>query len=116
MAAIVTTARGEQLNMDDLIAKSRKPLDYKETKAEVKPRKINRGSPINVMQGYVPGAGEDTPKEIVPESVVEETTSKAASSKKMKSAFTGEEARSMADLTGVKIEKTSRTAANVPAE
>lgn len=57
----VTTSRGEALNMDDLVQASKKPIGFKDQKAELasKPQ-IKKPLPINV-RGYVPDQGTAVP-------------------------------------------------------
>ena len=99
----VTTARGESLNLDQLITDSKRPLDAKDEKTEVKKRVIKKRKPLNV-RGFRPGAGEaavpDMPKEM--KERVAKKTRKVAPPRKV--AFKeGGVAENYADLTGVKV-------------
>jgi len=94
----VTTARGEGLNIDDLIAKSKRPIGVKEEKSTVKKQKVPGKTPINV-RGFQPAQGESKPHEASKAPAVE-TTPVA------KAAFNdGKDASSQADLTGIKVKK-----------
>jgi len=107
----VTTARGDGLNIDDLIAKSKRPIGTKEAKSTIKKRKVPGGSkPLNV-RGFQPAQGEaKTP--------VHEGTEATAPQEAPVSAFNdGEKASSEADITGIKVKKRASTRKpNVPAE
>ena len=107
----VTTARGEGLNIDDLIAKSKRPIGTKEAKSEIKKRKVPGRKPLNV-RGFQPAQGEAKPHgEPTPAAETPETPAPVA-------AFNdGEEAASTADITGIKVKKRASTKKpNVPAE
>ena len=99
----VTTARGDSLNIDDLIAKSKRPIGLKEDKSTIK-KKTKPGSrkQLNV-RGFRPAQGEAKP----PESEIQEQPEQK---KVPVSAFNdGKDARSVADMTGIKVEKKATT-------
>lgn len=108
----VTTARGDGLNIDDLIAKSKRPIGTKEEKSTIKKRKVPGGrKPLNV-RGFQPAQGEaKTP-------VREDTTEAPAPQEAPVAAFNdGKKASSEADITGIKVKKRATTRKpNVPAE
>ena len=94
----VTTARGDGLNIDDLNAKSKRPIGVKEEKSTVKKQKVPGKTPINI-RGFQPAQGEAKPHEAVKVAAVEEAPV-------AKSAFNdGKDASSQADLTGIKVKK-----------
>ena len=99
----VTTARGENLNLDELIAKSRRPPGLKEANSEIKKRPDPaKRKPINV-RGFQPAQGtaqvrrpehverkEEAIEDTVPVSEVKNETP-------------------LADLTNIKVEKKPTT-------
>ncbi len=98
----VTTARGGGLNIDDLIAKSQRPIGLKEENSTIKKREIPGGrKPINV-RGFQPAQGEvrhqDAPAPLVKEKPTHKSAFKA-----------GNEAKSKADLTGIKVKRRAST-------
>jgi len=94
----VTTARGEGLNIDDLIAKSKRPIGVMEEKSTVKKQKVPGKTPINV-RGFQPAQGEAKPQEAAQAPAVEAAPAP-------KAAFNdGNDASSQADLTGIKVKK-----------
>ncbi len=100
----VTTARGEALDIDDLIAKSKRPVGTKEAKAEIKKRKIpGSKTPINI-RGFQPAQGKaHTP-------VLETTEVKKEIPVAPLSSYNdGKKANSTADLTGIKVRKRATT-------
>ena len=102
----VTTARGEALNLDALKDSANLPLaKAKQTKTTVPKRDYNTRKPINV-RGYQPGAGEHKMQEMSEE--VAETVAKLNPDEQpVKSAYAEDgEAKSLADVTGVKVRKT----------
>lgn len=99
----VTTARGDSLNIDDLIAKARRPIGLKEEKSTIK-KKANpsKRKQLNV-RGFRPAQGESTPPEAA-------TQEQPEQKKVPVSAYNdGEEASSLADVTGIKVEKKATT-------
>lgn len=106
----VTTARGEILNMDELKTKSTMPIaDKKQPGREVKKQTLPKRQPLNV-RGYVPQQGEAKTPEVPEEIVAAMNKNKSApSSKTIRSSFTDTgEAKSLADVTGVKVNKPSQ--------
>ena len=102
---IITTARGESLNLDDLIAKSKRPIGVQEQNSTIKKKPDpTKRKPLNV-RGFVPAQGEaKTPK------VAEEGLRLDPPAKAPVSAFKkGEEAKSVADMTGIRVEKKATT-------
>lgn len=99
----VTTARGDGLNIDDLIAKSKRPIGVKEENSTIKKRKIPGGNkPLNV-RGFQPAQGEAKPQEVESVASIKEKPAP-------KAAFNdGKEANSQADLTGIKVKKRAST-------
>lgn len=104
----ITTARGEQLNIDDLIDKSRRPPNLKDEKSEIKKKVVARKTPINV-RGYKPAQGE-APVPELPEGVIQQVDEKQKAlfgKKKPVSAYReGQEAEKLSDLTGVMVKPT----------
>ena len=106
----VTTARGEQLNLDQLILDSKRPLNApKEQKSEVKKRVIPKRRPINV-RGYKPDGGQAKVPEMPEEMkarMAQRIDAKKASTQERKVAYRdGGVAETYADLTGVKLKPT----------
>jgi len=104
-AGQVTTARGDILNLDLLIEQSKRPIGYKEPKSEVAPRpSMKKRVPINV-RGFSPST--DGMK--VPEMPAEIRANLPATAKPATpSAFRRADdktAQSLADLTGVRVDK-----------
>ncbi len=102
----VTTARGEQLNLDQLIIDSKRPPGLKEQATEVKKRKIPKRKPLNV-RGFKPAAGEAKAQEMPEEmrQVVRKTQKKPEKPRKV--AFKeGGTAETYADLVGVRVKPT----------
>ncbi len=98
----VSTARGDSLNLDDLIAKSKRPIGTQEEKSTIKKQKVpGTRRPINV-RGFRPAHGEAKPK--LAETVTEEKkrVPKAASTG-------GKKATSQADFTSIKVKKRAST-------
>ena len=102
----VTTARGESLNMDALKDAANLPLALsKQTKTEVPKRDYRARKPINV-RGYQPGAGEHKVPEM-PEAVATTVAKLNPDEMPVKTSFTEDgEAKSLADVTGVKVKAT----------
>lgn len=96
----VTTARGDGLNIDDLIAKSKRPIGVTEEKSTVKKQKVPGKTPINV-RGFQPAQGEAKPQEVEKAAPVEAARKAASTDSK--------EANSQADLTGIKVKKRAST-------
>lgn len=95
---MVTTARGEKLNLDQLIMDRKKPIGFKETKSEIK-AKVKTRKPINV-RGFVPARG-DAPAPIVPDAP--EVVAKEIPMPRR--SFAQGEASRLADLTGIRMDK-----------
>ena len=101
----VTTARGEQLNLDQLIIESKRPFDAKDEKTEVKRRVIKKRKPLNV-RGYKPATGEAKVPEM-PVEIAEIVTKKEKTEAPRKVAYRdGGVAETYSDLTGVKVKPT----------
>ncbi len=99
----VTTARGESLDIDNLIAKSKRPIGTKEEKTEIKKRKIpGSKTPINI-RGFQPAQGNSSPP------VVETVAQKEIKDTPISSYNDGKKAKSASDLTGIKVRKRSTT-------
>lgn len=101
---IITTARGNSLNLDMLIEQAKRPLGMKESKSEIKKTPVPKRRPVNV-RGFVPAQGEAEIPE-VPEDIKEELAKREAA--KVKSSYRradGGKAQSMADLTGIRLDK-----------
>lgn len=97
----VTTARGEGLNIDDLIAKSKRPIGVTEEKSTIKkPNAPSKRKPVNV-RGFRPAHGEAQPRNAT--ATAEETPARKAASSGGKTAV------SQADLTGIKVKKRAST-------
>ena len=102
----VTTARGEARNMDALKDSANLPLaKAKQTKTEVPKRNYNTRKPINV-RGYQPGQGEHKIQEM-PEGVANTVAKLNPDEQPIKSSYADDgEAKSLADVTGVKVKAT----------
>lgn len=99
----VTTARGEALNMDELIMKADRPIGFKDAKSEVKPKvPLSKRIPINV-RGYTPAKGEATVPEM-PEAVANVLEARQGKEPRRVVIRPGK-AETMADLTRIKISK-----------
>lgn len=111
----VTTARGESLNMDALKDAANLPLvKSKQTKTEVKKRDYRARKPINV-RGFQPGAGEHKVPEM-PEAVADTVARLNPDEMPVKTSFTDDgEAKSLADVTGVKVTPTKESIARAKA-
>lgn len=95
----ITTARGEQLDMDGLKAQATLPLvKAKQTKTQVNKRVFSKRKPLNV-RGFQPAQGEHVIEQEAVKIVPDEIPQKASFSK------TGE-ATTSADITGVKVKVT----------
>lgn len=109
----VMTARGEVLNLDELIAKANAKM-VKMPASEVKKKKISKRKPLNV-RGYAPVSGEAKVPQM-PENVKQEIENRerhrvaavrAQQHREMASSFNDAgTAESMADITGLKMEVT----------
>ena len=100
----VTTARGDSLNFDDLVAKSKRPIGLKEEKSTIKKKPDpSRRKQLNV-RGFRPAQGESKLPEAtaVPEQVAEQKAPISAYND-------GKEADSLADVTGIKVKKKATT-------
>jgi hypothetical protein len=99
----VITARGEALNLDQLIESAKRPLNHKEAKSEigVRPTPSARRS-LNV-RAYVPPQGQSkAPVAPVVEAPVEPEA--PATPSRFRRAEDGE-AQTLADLTGIRVDK-----------
>jgi hypothetical protein len=103
----VTTARGEALNMDALKDSANLPIaKAKQTKTVVPSRDYRSRKPINV-RGFQPGAGEHQAQEM-PEGVANTVARLNPDEKPVRAAFPEDgEAKSLADVTGVKVKPTA---------
>jgi hypothetical protein len=103
----VTTARGEALNLDALKDAANLPLvKAKQTKTEVPKRDYRTRKPINV-RGFQPGTGEHKIQEM-PEGVATTVARLNPNDMPIKTSYTDDgEAKSMADVTGVKVKATA---------
>lgn len=101
----VTTARGEALNFDDLIAKSKRPIGTREEKTEIKKRKIpGSKTPLNI-RGFQPAQGEATP----PVVEVKVDQPKEIPAVPLSAYNDGKKAESVSDITGIKVRKRAAT-------
>lgn len=104
----ITTARGEQLDLDALKAQATLPLvKAKQTKTQVKRKVFSKRKPLNV-RGFQPAQGEhishQEPVKIVPDEIPQ------------KSSFSNTgEAKTSADITGVKVKITEGAIARAKA-
>jgi len=103
----VTTARGEALNLDALKDAANLPLaKSKQTKTEVPKRDYRSRKPINV-RGFQPGQGEHKIQEM-PEGVATTVARLNPNELPIKTSYTDDgEAKSLADVTGVKVKPTA---------
>lgn len=114
----VTTARGEVLNIDELKARAQAKM-VKMPASEIKKKKISKRKPLNV-RGYTPISG-DAKVPQMPENVKQEIENRerqrvaavrAQQHKEMASSFNSEgQAKSLADITGLKLEVTKEAVA-----
>lgn len=108
---MVTTARGEILNLDNLIEQSKRPIGVKDRASEKEKRVVPKKRNLNI-RAFAPSHGEANVPE-VPEEVQEELRKKAEAQaartgKPIPSAFRRHEdgqAQSMADLTGIRVDE-----------
>ncbi len=108
----VTTARGESLNLDQLITDAKRPPGLKDENTEIKKRKIAKPRQLNVRR-FKPGAGTAKVPE-VPDEMKEqlEARTRKVSQQPRKVAYReGGVAETYADLTGVKLKKTEQAIA-----
>jgi hypothetical protein len=98
----VTTARGEALNMDELIMQAERPIGFKDAKSEVKPKVLPKRVPINV-RGYAPEQGEARVPEM-PQEVSNALDARQSKTPRRVTIMPGK-AESMADLTRIRIDK-----------
>lgn len=106
----VTTARGDILNMDQLKTQATMPIaDKKQPGREVKKQTVSKRQPLNV-RGYLPQQGEAKAPEISKEILAAMNKNKPVqSSKTIRASFTDTgEATSLADVTGIKVNKPSQ--------
>jgi len=95
----VVTARGDILNLDNLIMQANRPLNYKEEKSESTRQRVDKTPPLNI-RGYMPSA----PSVTMP--VIADEIKTILSERATASSFSATGvAQSMADLTGIKVEK-----------
>lgn len=95
----ITTARGDQLDLDGLKAQATLPLvKAKQTKTQVKKKVFSKRKPLNV-RGFQPAQGEHIPHQEPVTIVSDEIPQKSSFSE------TGE-VRTSADITGVKVKVT----------
>jgi len=128
----VMTARGEMLNLDELMAKANSTM-VKMPASEIKKKKISKRKPLNV-RGYSPVSGEAKVPQM-PENVRQEVENRerqrvdavrTQQHKEMASSYNdGGKAVTMADITGLKMkvteaamtkEKARRNTGAVPSE
>lgn len=108
---MVTTARGEILNLDNLIEQAKRPIGVKDQASEKQKRVVPQKRNLNV-RAFAPTLGETEVPE-VPEEVQEALRKKneaedSHSTKSIPSSFRRHEdgrAQSIADLTGIRIEE-----------
>lgn len=102
----VTTARGESLNLDQLITDAKRPIDAKDEHTEIKKRVIPKRKPLNV-RGFRPGAGEASAPDVPEEMRVRIAKKTRKPTPPRKVAYReGGVAENYADLTGVKLKPT----------
>lgn len=103
----VTTARGEALNLDQLIMDAKKPLGQKEQNSEIKKRVIPQGRRQLNVRGYKPAGGVEIPE--IPEEMkaqIEQRTQKKDTPPRKVAYQEGGVAKTHADLTGIKLKVT----------
>ena len=88
----VTTARGQLLNMDELIAQSKRPLNFKDKKSEIKKRDIPNQAAEHAF-GFKPETGSA-------KVISFENAEKVNTEQKVN------EGETLAELTGITIDKT----------
>lgn len=105
----VTTARGEILNMDQLKTQATMPIaEKKQPGREIKRKAEPKRKPLNV-RGYLPQVGEAKAPELSDEvrTAMESKKVKPTSSTIRASFADDGEAKSLADVTGIKVDKPS---------
>ena len=103
----VTTARGEALNLDQLITESKRPPGAKDENTEIKKRVIPQARRQLNVRGYKPSGGVTVPE--MPEEMkaqMEERKQKQPAAPRKVAYREGGVAESYADLTGVKLKVT----------
>jgi hypothetical protein len=108
----VITGSGELLNMDELIAKASRPIKGKHDQKDKIIKREPPRVPLNV-RGFRPDgagmvrviSGKDAPQ---PTAQAEPVAPKAKEELAPPSSYAGGEARSLADLTGVKLDEPRR--------
>lgn len=100
---MVTTARGQVINMDALKESSTRPL-ASPNKNDIKKNKHKEAKPLNV-RGYMPAQGKATPPEL-PQEIKD--TLEARSRLSERSNSMQKKIQTMADITGVKVDKPKR--------
>ena len=105
----VTTARGDNLNLDELIARAKRPIGLKDA-ASTRATPNYTPSQTNTprIRGFVPAAG--SPRDGDPHFDETFVPSVPKDDPIVSSFATDGVAGSMADLTGVRVSKTSRVA------
>ncbi len=104
----ITTARGEQLDLDALKAQATLPLvKAKQTKTQVKRKVFSKRKPLNV-RGFQPAQGEHVIEQEAITLVPDEILQKSSFSK-------SGEAQTAADITGVRVKVTEGAIARAKA-
>ena len=94
----VTSARGQEINMDDLKMQAERPIGFKEAKSEVKPKApLSKRTPVNI-RGFVPAPGEAKVPEMPPE-----ISGMLEIRKDRKIPVRPSKVQSMADITRIKV-------------
>jgi len=104
----VTTARGEILNMDQLKTQANQPLIKKRERGTTVKKSVPPRKPINV-RGYQPQAGEAQTPEVSDE-ILEamESRKEKTPSRTIRASFPEDgEAKNLADVTGIRVNKPS---------
>lgn len=111
---IVSTARGEVLNLDDLIAKAKRPVGLKEAAStRAKPNYSPEASNTPRVRGFVPAAGSRREEDPGIDETFVPSTPKAGP---VISRVTPEGGNpTLADLTGVTVSKSARLKAKAEA-
>lgn len=105
---MVTTARGEILNIDELKMKATLPIaKEKQPGNKVNKRNVSKRKPLNV-RGFQPGAGEASVPALSEEvqATLDAQTKKKSQTIRASYAADGE-AKTLADITGIRVDKPS---------
>jgi hypothetical protein len=98
MAKQVMSSRGELVNMDEIVDKGTRPLNYKEPVSEITPMEAPKASTAINMRGFMPAQSSIAPPEQTKITPVAEATP-------VVDEVARKDTRSMADMTGLRIKE-----------